>query len=168
MLSLVLRASLKKLTGLFFLIEFVFVCVIVRLSCYPRIRAGLFVGFPPFYPCPTFKLSEVKMFQKINEDLGWAWPLWLISLVLGGLFVYSAYEKHVHAHPPEDCFNQRTHPAQAVVLSPAKSSHKNPILGFQKRQLLKETGKWDKEHTFSLQEHLFEAWGYGKLKKGVS
>ena len=54
-------------------------------------------------------------------------------------------QKSVCAHPESDCGKKRTHPAQAVVLSPAKSSNKNPISAFQERQLLKETGRWDRD-----------------------
>ena len=78
--------------------------------------------------------------------------IWIASFIIGicslviGAIIYVGLNNYACGHPPEDCFKKgRTHPAQAVVLSPKKPYHKNRIKAFQKRQLLKETGKWDKD-----------------------
>ena len=76
----------------------------------------------------------------------------LISIVAVGAIIAAGFElmgrKNACAHPPEDCDKPKQE-VQKVVKTPVakkKVSNKNlSLLGFQKRQGLKETGKWNDE-----------------------
>ena len=82
-------------------------------------------------------------FKNINEDLGWAWPFWAVVVSISLVFVLTGIGL-AFSHPPEDCF-KRTHPATVAKIATVQKKPKSDLEGFQKRQDLPITGKWDTE-----------------------